>query len=153
MTSSVETLRTQCFQWLRQRFGTAYTNRQNAIVVPFDRTAVFVAVEAKTKAVQGLAVDLPIRINFSAPVLVDVPVTPELTYYIAMNGGNFLFGGLSLYQDNGGSLVTVEFGYSIFGEAASQSNVEMSVALAFGSAETEQKKMRPLFGGISIMER
>ena len=145
MADEIDALRMQCFEWLQQRFGSAYMNRQDAIVVPFDRTAVFVAVEQKMVATG--------RINFLAPVLVDVPLTPPLAHYVAMNGGNLLYGGMSLYQEHEGSTVTVEFDYSMFGEIATQSTVEAAATLVFGSAETEHKKMQPLFGGRSIMDQ
>src|SRR5262245_7087595 len=109
--SLVDVLRAQCFQWLRERFSDVYVNHRNVIVVPFETTAVFVAVEAKMAATG--------RVNISSPVLVNLALTPELAKYVALNGGNFLYGALSLY-DEGGPVVSLEFDYSLFGELVNQ---------------------------------
>lgn len=69
-----------------------------------------------------------------------------------MNGGNFLYGGLSLYQEQAGPLVTVEFDYSIIGETVTETILELTVGLVAGSATTEQEKMRPMFGGAPITQ-
>lgn len=144
MSASVEALRKQSLDWLRQRYGNVYVNQRAVIVVPFNETAVFVAVDAAVVATGP--------VNVSAPVLLDVLVTPDLTLYVAANGGNFLYGSLSLYQEQQIASATVEFDYSLFGETVTQQLLELVVAMVAGSAAQEQKKMQPLFGGRSLME-
>jgi len=143
MTDFTDSLRTQCFEWLRRRFNNAYANRHGAIIVPFDKTVVFVEV---TDGLGGGG-----RVNVRAPVLVDLGLTPEVTRHVAVNGGNFLFGALSFFAEHDTDEATLEFDYSLFGETVSETVLTDTVRLVMGSATKIQEDLQPRFGGRSIL--
>jgi hypothetical protein len=139
-----ESLRSQCFAWVRGRFEGVYTNRHGAIIVPFEKTVVFVEV-TDTFLEKG-------RVNVRAPVLVDLGLTPDVTRHVAVNGGNFLFGALSFFAEGEVDAATLEFDYSLFGETVNETVLDAAVRLVAGSATKIQSDLRPRFGGRSIHE-
>jgi hypothetical protein len=143
MAEIADSLRTQCFDWVRAEFPEAYANRHGAIVVPSDTTVVFVEV------MDGLGGGE--RVNVRAPVLVDLGLTPEVTRHVAVNGGNFLFGALSFFADGDADAATLEFDYSLFGETVNETVLTETVRLVLGSATKIQQDLQPRFGGRSIL--
>jgi hypothetical protein len=75
MAETTDSLRTQCFEWAQDRFTGVYANRYGAIIVPFEKTVVFVEV---TDGLGGRS-----RVNVRAPVLVDLGLTPDVTRHVA----------------------------------------------------------------------
>lgn len=145
MADYTDSLRTQCFEWVRGRFSGVYANRHGAIIVPFEKTVVFVEV---TDGLYGGA-----RVNVRAPVLLDLGLTPEVTRHVAVNGGNFLFGALSFFAGEEADAATLEFDYSLFGETVNASVLAETVRLVVASATKIQDDLRPRFGGRSILDR
>ncbi|MGH3381592.1 MAG: T3SS (YopN, CesT) and YbjN peptide-binding chaperone 1 [Actinoallomurus sp.] len=144
MAEFTESLRTQCLEWVKNQFEGVYVNQHGAIIVPFDKTVVFVEV---TDAFTDKG-----RVNVRAPVLLDLGLTPEVTRHVAVNGGNFLFGALSFYAEGGAETATLEFDYSLFGETVNEPVLAAAVWLAVGSATKIQDDLRPRFGGRSILD-
>jgi hypothetical protein len=143
MAEFTDSLQTQCFEWLRGCFKGAYVNRHGAIIVPFEKTVVFVEV---TDGLGGGG-----RVNVRAPVLVDLGLTPEVTRHVAVNGGNFLFGALSFFTEGEADAATLEFDYSLFGETVNETVLNDAVRLVMGSATKIQEDLQPRFGGRSIL--
>jgi T3SS (YopN, CesT) and YbjN peptide-binding chaperone 1 len=143
MSEFTDSLQTQCFEWVRGWFAGAYANRHGAIVVPFEKTVVFVEVT------DGLGEGG--RVNVRAPVLVDLDLTPEVTRHVAVNGGNFLFGALSFFAEGETDAATLEFDYSLFGETVNETILAETVRLVVGSATKIQEDLQPRFGGRSIL--
>lgn len=143
MSELTEALRTRCLEWVRNRFEGVYVNRHGAIIVPFEKTVVFIEV---TDVFTGGG-----RVNVRAPVLVDLGLTPEVTRHVAVNGGNFLFGALSFYAEGDVDTATLEFDYSLFGETVNAAVLAETVRLVHGSATKIQDQLRPRFGGHSIL--
>lgn len=144
MSEVTKALRSQCLRWARGRFDGVYVNRHGAIIVPFARTVVFVEVtDAFTE--KG-------RVNVRSPVLVGLGLTPEVTRYVAVNGGNFLFGALSFFAEADADTATLEFDYSLFGETVTEPVLIAAVRLAGGSATKIQADLQPRFGGRSILD-
>jgi hypothetical protein len=129
---------------VKNQFEGVYVNRHGAIIVPFDKTVVFVEV-TDVFTDNG-------RVNVRAPVLLDLGLTPEVTRHVAVNGGNFLFGALSFYAEGDADTATLEFDYSLFGETVDESVLVAAVWLAVGSATKIQEDLRPRFGGRSILD-
>lgn len=144
MSEFTESLRTQCLEWVKNQFEGVYVNRHGAIIVPFDKTVVFVEV-TDVFTDNG-------RVNVRAPVLLDLGLTPEVTRHVAVNGGNFLFGALSFYAEGDADTATLEFDYSLFGETVDESVLVAAVWLTVGSATKIQEDLRPRFGGRSILD-
>jgi type III secretion system-like peptide-binding chaperone len=143
MSELTEALRARCLEWVRNRFEGVYVNRHGAIIVPFEKTVVFIEV---TDVFTGGG-----RVNVRAPVLVDLGLTPEVTRHVAVNGGNFLFGALSFYAEGDVDTATLEFDYSLFGETVNAAVLAETVRLVHGSATKIQDQLRPRFGGHSIL--
>jgi hypothetical protein len=143
MSEFTDSLRTQCFEWVRGQFAGAYANRHGAIVVPFAETVVFVEV------MDGLGEGG--RVNVRAPVLIDLSLTPEVTRHVAVNGGNFLFGALSFFTEGEADAATLEFDYSLFGETVNETVLTETVRLVMASATKIQQDLQPRFGGRSIL--
>jgi hypothetical protein len=144
MSEFTDALRAQCLDWARKEFDGVYVNRHGAIIVPFDRTVVFVEV---TEALTGTG-----RVNVRSPVLLDLPLTPEVTRHVAVNGGNFLFGALSFFAEDGASAATLEFDYSLFGATVDEVVLAATVRLVADSSTCVQERLRPRFGGRTIVE-
>jgi hypothetical protein len=144
MSELTDTLRTRCLDWVRDRFEGVYLNRHGAIIVPFARTVVFVEV---TDGLAGNA-----RVNVRAPVLVDLGLTPDVTRHVAVNGGNFLYGALSFFAEGDADTATLEFDYSLFGETVDAAVLTATVRLVEASATELHDRLRPRFGGRSILD-
>jgi hypothetical protein len=144
MSEFTDTLRTRCLDWVQNQFKGVYVNRHGAIIVPFEKTVVFIEV---TDALTGNG-----RVSVRAPVLVDLGLNPEVTRHVAVNGGNFLFGALSFFAEGDADAATLEFDYSLFGETVNESVLAATVRLVVGSATKIQDELRPRFGGRSILD-
>jgi hypothetical protein len=143
MSELTDSLQKQCFEWVRGQFAGAYANRHGAIIVPFQKTVVFVEVT------DGLGEGG--RVNVRAPVLIDLSLTPEVTRHVAVNGGNFLFGALSFFGEGESGAATLEFDYSLFGETVNETVLAAAVRLVRAGATKIQEDLQPRFGGRSIL--
>lgn len=137
---TIEHLKEQCEQWLQAQWQGVYTTQRGVFVVPgLGRTVCMVEVEQ----IRGG----PSRVNVRAPVLQNVTATPALYEYVATNGGNFLFGAVSLYSEHGPSPVTIEFDYSLHGDSVTAAVLNHFVALVGQSAMQLIEQLQPVVGG------
>jgi len=129
-------------QWLQERWNGVYSNQHGSLVVPhLDKTAGFVDFS-----------DTPdgyTRVNIHAPILLDVNATSEMFKYVALNGTNWRFGALSVYDEDG---INIEFDYSLLGEGMTGGQLNYLVQLVSQTALHLIDQLQPEFGGRPIYD-
>ncbi len=134
--SSAE-VRAQCEQWLNERWQGVYSNQHGALIVPnMGKTACFVEC---SDTPDGLT-----RVNIHAPILMNINTTPDVFRLVALNGANWRFGALSLYEEDG---VHMEFDYSLLGEGLTGGELNFFVDLIAKTADDMVDRLQPLVGG------
>ncbi len=127
-------------QWLSSRWQGLYENAQGVLIIPrIGPTACMVEVQ---EAPRGRT-----AVNVRAPMLLNVPETPELLGYVAYSGVAYSLGSLALSVDPAGG-VNLEFSYTALADLlqAEQANVLVEIVASSAIAELE-KGGQEAFGG------
>ena len=95
--------------------------------------------------------DGPVTIYLSSPFLWDVPATPEVFKYVALNADNYTFGHLSAYEDDHGSL-TLYFSHTLLGDYLDQEELDAAVGAVLISANDLDDELQKQFGGTKTFD-
>lgn len=144
-TTSVEGLHRSCLAYLSQMFTGVYTNSQNAIIIPnIDIIAIFVDLEPVG--------DGHIRLSVRAPLVMDLNPTNELLTYVGANAGQYKFGYLSTYMEDGQPPVTAEFEFAQIASHLSWPVLDASISIVASTACELARDIRNRFGGRFIYQ-
>lgn len=80
-----------------------------------------------------------------SPMILDAPLTQELKDYVALEGGKFLFGAISLQTD--GVKAQIMFGHSILGDYLDEEELLTSCKAVGSTAEHLDDELKEKFGG------
>ena len=138
---SAATMQPQIVEWLNELYeGTEV--RDDYIFVPsFGSTALFVYVDEWFEGER-------VRVLIQAPILMDVPITSELIYYIGVRSGDFAFGHLALLNDDrDSSMGTLVFEYMLLGDTLDKVELEAATAVVAVTADSLDDGLQSRFGG------
>lgn len=79
---------------------------------------------------------------------VDVPMSPDLTRFLAIEGANLTFGQFQLYEDP----VRVNIAHSLLGDFLSREELEVAVESVLSGAERYGPRIKERFGGRRLGE-
>ena len=123
--------------YLRERWQDVYENGRGAIIVPnLGRTACFVE--------PGDTKDGRTRIDIRAPILLAIPPSPALFQLVALNATNWMFGALSMYEEDG---LNLEFDYAVLADSTSASSLNYLVELIARTADDLAPTFQSQYGG------
>ncbi len=88
-------------------------------------------------------------IKFTCPLVMGVPVTPDLAIYVATEGGNYSFGHVHLILDNEKESKTgsLYFEYTIFAGDLDMSEVENAIWMVLFTSSDLDTELHSKFGG------
>ncbi len=87
-----------------------------------------------------------VLIYLSSPFLWNVPATPEVFKYVALNADNYTFGHLSAYEDDHGSL-TLYFSHTLLGDYLDQEELDTAIGAVLNTANDLDDELQKQFGG------
>lgn len=85
-----------------------------------------------------------------APVLIDVPITNELTHYVATEF--FMIGGLRLLPADNGREGSLNFEYRILADDLDDSELRVAVSMVCVTADDLDDKLQKRFGGKRVAD-
>lgn len=93
---------------LTNRFGTIKIDKDGDFIIIFESAVVYVSVDQWT--------DDQTVVTIRCPMVVDVKITPELTYWIAVEGQHFVFGSCRLNPAEDKKTGWVYFEHNLLGD-------------------------------------
>ena len=87
--------------------------------------------------------DIVVRID--SPVLLEVPLSPELYKYIALHSDDYIFGHLSLSERNDLGLVMLS--HTLLGDYLDAEELHSAVGAVAGTADSMDDELQEVFGG------
>jgi hypothetical protein len=91
-------------------------------------------------------------VSVFAPILYDVPLTPELYKYVALHANDYIFGHLSLREDDGGMTGRVTMTHKLLGDYLDKEELFYAAFGIAGVADEIDDEMKTLFGGRRLVE-
>jgi len=106
--ASADQIKNKIQRMLTNRFGTVKIDKDGDFVIIYESAVVFVSVAQWT--------DDQTVVTIRCPMVVDVKITPDLTYWIAVEGQGFVFGSCRLKPDSSGKTGWVFFEHNLLGD-------------------------------------
>jgi hypothetical protein len=85
----------------------------------------------------------------TAPILSNVPATPELFEWVARHGGSRWFGHVEVHAHDGGEAgqVSLVHSHTLLGDFIDQPELEVAMWAVLGAADQWDDELRAKFGG------
>jgi hypothetical protein len=131
----VEELRRRLERYLDELFGGHQTDPEGDYVVPFGSALAFL------RPIEIYGGQTAVRVW--AITNVDVPVTDELTRFVATENGKLVFGVLSVDEQRGAVLL----GHTLLGEFLNREELKVAVAAVATVADGYDDEIKSRFGG------
>jgi len=141
--ASVLEVRDKVGRYLTSRFNGVNIDKDGDFSFRVDSTRVFVRVTDWRK-------DQTV-IRVFAPILIGAPLTQELKDYVALEGGKFVFGGISLQVDDKDS-VAMFFYHSLLGDYLDEPELLNSCFAVGATADKLDDELQTRFGGKKFHE-
>jgi hypothetical protein len=106
--ATVDQVKNKIQRMLTNRFGTVKIDKDGDFVVVFESAVVFVRVSQWT--------DTQTIVTIQCPLVVDVKISPELTFWIASEGQKFIFGSCRLNPDENQKSGWIYFEHNLLGD-------------------------------------
>lgn len=134
---NAEQIRPVLHGYLNERWQDVYENGRGALIVPkIGRTACFIE--------PGDTKDGRIRIDVRAPILLGLTPSSALFQLVALNATNWMFGALSMYEEDG---LNLEFDYAVLADSINSSVLNYLVELISRTADDLAPKFQREYGG------
>ena len=139
MPTTVDQVKSKAQRILTDRYGSVRIDQDGDFVVSNGSAVSFIKF-----AQYG---DDSVVIQIKCPMLKDVPMSPELCRWIAVEGQHYWFGGCSLNPSADGATAWVYFKHSILGDDLDESELMRSVAAVVVVSDQLDNELQAKFGG------
>jgi hypothetical protein len=140
--STIDTVKGKIQRILADQMGSVKIDRDGDFIVTHESAVTFVSVYPVNEDE-----DADIVIRCYSPMVKDVPLTPELTKWIAVEGQQFAFGGCYINPDDDGKNCWVYFRYSIVGNDLDPNELISAVYRTVFTANDLDDMLKEKFGG------
>lgn len=138
--SAVENTRNKVQRILTQ-LGRVEIDKDGDFVLRHESAVVFVRV------IKGFGDDGTL-VRFTCPLLLNVPLTPDVFKWVAVEGQDFKIGSCAVWMEADNSKTgTLIFSYTIVGDDVDESEVEASALVTLFACNDLDNKLRDKFGG------
>lgn len=134
---SVDDVKAKVQRILTEEFGTVSIDRDGDFSVTYGSAMAFITFADLEQFVV---------VEIAAYVLSDVPVTPELLRYAALEGGH-VFGHMSVLVDDGGDTGTLVFSHTLLGDFLDKDELLLALEWVAGTADDVDDELQAQFGG------
>ena len=90
--------------------------------------------------------DAPVYISFLCPLLFGLQPSPELYEHVALHADDYLFGHLSAFKNDDGS-VTLFFSHHILGDFLDEEELKSAIYMVLSTANDLDDELQQRFGG------
>ena len=141
--SMIEDVRKKVQRILTDELGRVEIDRDGDYVLHHESAVVFVALREFDDSP-----DANIVINAFCPLVVNVPLTPDVYRWVATEGQQFFFGHCQLFEnDDNDKLGRILFGYSIVGNDLDPNELINLVFVAMVTGNQLDDMLKDKFGG------
>lgn len=140
-------LRSKLLAWLSASYRDVQMEPNGWITIPDIGPSV---IQIETSLVQGGH----LKAEVFAPLVLDVPLSTELFRYVAMEGGRFHFGVISLDAGEDGSdeLALLQFSHSLLADNLQRDELLAVVWLVAATIVSHAPELQRRFGGVLYAE-
>lgn len=139
----IEDVRKKVQRILTDEFSRIEIDRDGDYVLHHESAVVFVTLLSK-----GDKEDSNIVVRAFCPLVVDVPLTPDVYKWVATEGQHFYFGHCQLFEnDDNPKLCRILFGYSIVGNDLDPNELINLVFVAMVTGNQLDNMLKDKFGG------
>jgi hypothetical protein len=124
---------------LAEKLGSAEVDRDGNLLFRLGSSVVFIQVSDLSNG--------RVAIKIVCPMVKDVPMSPALCRWIAVEGQEYRFGGCYLNPNADGSTAWVYFRHSILGDDLDESELMTSVGAVAATADQLDNELQAKFGG------
>jgi hypothetical protein len=137
--STVDEVKNKVQRLLTNRFGSIKIDKDGDFVVQHESAVVFVRPFQWT--------DDQTVIRIACPMLVDAPITPELTRWIAVEGQRFIFGQAYLNPNDDGKTGWVYFQHNLLGDDLDEAELMEALDAIVLTGNRLDNELLAKFGG------
>lgn len=145
-TMSLEQLRTKVQRILTDIVGTVRVDKDGDFRITYKSATVFI--ECWSSPTKNNEQRLGVK--FTCPLVKDVPATPELFKWIAIEGSDYRFGTVSFWPDEDGETGLVLLFHNIFANDIDASEVQNALLTVLFTAADLDTELQAKFGGEMI---
>ena len=139
----IEEVRKKVQRILTDEFGRVEIDRDGDYVLHHESAVVFVSLRE-----MGDKPDSNIVVRAFSPLVVDVPLTPDVYKWVATEGQQFFFGHCQLLEDDDNpKLGRILFGYSIVGNDLDPNELLNLIFVAMVTGNQLDDMLKDKFGG------
>lgn len=137
--SSVQDVKDKVQRILTNRLGSVQIDRDGDFFVRHESAVTFVEVEEWVRD--------HVLVQLRTPLVCDVPVTPELTRWVAVEGQRFVFGTCYLNPNEDGTTGWVFMKHNLLGDDLDEDELMVALFGLTGSANDLDNMLQSRFGG------
>ena len=139
----IEEVRKKVQRILTDELGRVEIDRDGDYVLHHESAVVFVSLRA-----MGDKPDSNIVINAFAPLVINVPLTPDVYKWVATEGQHYFFGHCQLFEnDDNKKLGRILFGYAIVGNDLDPNELQNLIGITMLTANELDDMLKDKFGG------
>jgi len=141
--SIIEDVRKKVQRILTDMIGRVEIDRDGDYVLHHESAVVFVSLREMSDKP-----DTNIVINAYCPMVINVPLTPEVYKWVATEGQHYFFGRCQIFEnDDNKKLGRILFGYSIVGNDLDPNELENLIFLTMSTGNQLDDMLKDKFGG------
>ena len=141
----VAELRRHILEWLRGSYRDVRAEDNGWITIPDIGPG---AIQIETSLVEGDH----LKVEVFAPLVLDVPLSDDLLRHVALEGGRFHFGAISLDADDGDEAALLQFSHSLLADHLDRDSLLAVVHLVASTVVERSTELQRRFGGMLYRE-
>jgi hypothetical protein len=147
--SMIEEVRKKVQRILTDDLGRVEIDRDGDFVLHHESAVVFVSLREMSDKP-----DANIVINAFCPMVINVPLTPEVYKWVATEGQHYFFGHCQIFEnDDNEKLGRILFGYSIVGNDLDPNELQNLIFLTMSTGNKLDDMLKDKFGGKLFSEK
>jgi hypothetical protein len=140
--ATVDDVKKKVQRILADELGSVEIDRDGDFVVKHESAVTFIQCRPRNNKP-----DADIVVRAFCPLVTDVPLTPALYEWVAVDGQEYFFGGCRVLRDDNGKTGRVDFGDSIVGGDLDPNELLNLVYSVVFTANALDNELRDKFGG------
>lgn len=142
---AVDTIKARVQQILANEFGSAEISKFGDFIVEHESVVVYVEVE------KGFGDDGTL-VTVRCSLVCDVPITPELTRWVAIEGQQFRIGGILLEPNEDETTAWITFRHGMIGDDLDESELLGVLYAVMATSDELDEELQAKFGGTLYLE-
>lgn len=142
---TVDNIKARVQRMLANEFGAVKISQFGHFIVEHESVVVYVEVD------KGFG-DEGTIVTIRCSLVCDVPITPELTRWVAIDGQEFLIGGIMLEPNEDETTAWITFRHAMIGDDIDESELLGTLYAVMATSDDLDEELQVKFGGTLYLE-